>query len=139
MNFTKNPTKTSQPYIPSYEKGGMVMKPTLKDDETRLAPYSELSRGKKQEMDLDRRAALEAAKKTYAPRPVHDAIVSGLREISTAPEKQKAEDRTFMAENNARRKGAIDRAQDEADYKDVNKPGRLYGDDVVHKLKVEKK
>jgi hypothetical protein len=30
MKRAVNPTKTSQPYIPSYEKGGMVTKPKEK-------------------------------------------------------------------------------------------------------------
>jgi len=110
--------------------------PSLKKDETRLVSYDKLSRGKKQEIDNDRRAALAKAKKDNA-EPTGEGFVRGYYALNpVVPEKIRNDTLRNIDENRASRAARIKSAQDDAEYKDV-KSGRdiKFGDDAAHKFK----
>lgn len=113
----------------------------LDDDETRLVPYDKLSRGKKMEMDNTRRAALGKAKKDAEKNPVTEAILDVANSPANIfmPKKNRDEMEDIRRRNDADRASRVNRAQDDADYKDTKKAGSLYVDDVVHKTKGMKK
>jgi hypothetical protein len=126
-----------------YAGGGITSlggQSSLGDDETYLVPYDELSRGKKQEMDLDRRRNLEQTKKDYAPRSTTERVITNvLTQHPLVPQNMREESARLSAETDSRRAARIQAAQDEADYKDVKGGRALYGDDVPHKMNPKRK
>lgn len=103
-----------------------------KDVDTSLVPYSELSRGKKQEIDLERRAKLAEAKKNAEPRTDEKAVSAYFNLNPIVSEKERNEALSLIADGQARRRKKLQDAQDLADYKDVK--NTLYADDVPHKV-----
>jgi hypothetical protein len=63
FTVTSTNSKMGSVAVRSYEKGGVVTKPTLKDDknDTGVTTYDKLPRGQKEEIDNRRRAAVKAA------------------------------------------------------------------------------
>lgn len=105
---------------------------TLKDDETRLARYDNLSRGKKQEMDLQRRRELKKADEELA-----NVQSTGKRVLANAQDLlgpySDGRNARLLQENISTSAAKKRHAERKAAYEDT--PRALYGDDVVHKLK----
>ncbi len=77
--------------------------------------YDELPRGRKQEIDLERREALKKAKNMPETR-VGDTVVDMARGLTG---RGVSGDGSASADYQAARKETIRKAQDKADYKDV--------------------
>lgn len=101
----------------------------LKDDETRLARYDDLSRGKKQEMDIARRKELDAAKKDENV-PLSNRAVDAMTQLHPLlPQKWKDESAKRIGDDAQRRKQRVEDAEKQPDRERT-----LYADDVPHKL-----
>ena len=91
--------------------------------------YDKLSRGRKQEIDLERRKKLKEAKDTPKSR-VSDTVVDLARGVSSLVGGPVAG--ASRAGYEAGRKAAVGMAQDKADYKDLkDKPTKLFRDKNV--------
>ena len=80
--------------------------------------YDELPRGRKQEIDLERREALKKAKDMPETR-AGDIVVDVAKGLAKMTGRGVPGDGSARADYQAARKEAIRKAQDKADYKDI--------------------
>ena len=80
--------------------------------------YDELPRGRKQEIDLERREALKKAKNMPEKRG-GDTVVDISRGLAKMAGRGVPGDGSASADYQAARKEAIRKAQDKSDYKDI--------------------
>jgi hypothetical protein len=107
---------------------------SISDDETRMKPYADLSRGAKQEQDLQRRGQLATAQRRASAgdsvgQRVSDSVSGALlaSPLNKAASRDLAELRNQKDERESQRQGELRRAQSAADYKDVES-GATYSD-----------
>jgi hypothetical protein len=99
----------------------------LASDETYMKRYSDLSRGGKQQLDLDRRERLKAAQSAAKKGDSIGTRASDIASKALLASPFNARSRSDIGDVNARaerredsRKEALGTAQDEANYKDIN-------------------
>lgn len=106
----------------------------LKDDETRMVPYDKLSRGRKQQLDLDRRKAVKDAE-AEKNVPFGNKAANALTQLHPfLPKRMKEESQQSLDADAARRADRLKNAQSEAAYEDTKGSRKLFSDDAIHKL-----
>jgi hypothetical protein len=124
FTVTSTNSKMGSVAVRSYEKGGVVTKPTLKDDknDTGVTTYDKLPRGQKEEIDNRRRAAVKAAE-DKPKRRMGDAVADIAALSPFAPRDSGGAQNSYSAS----RQKAIDVAKDRAEYKDLKSgPTKLF-------------
>jgi hypothetical protein len=112
----------------------------LADDETYLKKYDNLSRGKKQELDLAKRARLkdaqaEAEAGDSAFQRGKDVAGRVIRSLAGSPSAKRQQDEAdaLTAKRESERQRRLQEAQDSANYKERDQS--LYGSDTSGKIK----
>lgn len=104
----------------------------LKDDETRLSRFNELSPARKAEIRAQQSADLSFAEKERK-RPIGSRIIDAYYELNpVVPTKRKEEERRAAAEDVSRREARYQTAKQRAEMSDdaLANEKRLYGGDV---------